>query len=141
MAKKAITKRYLKDRCTFTNQTVIKAVNFDGLWAIIKALEVEDQYAVFKIVDKELHPLNEDQIDALTAYLPNEIRAPLDFISMSKKEKLDVVRENKEILGSIIEKKGFTETIDLNSKKVIPREEYSAANLWDIIKSGRYDLS
>ena len=138
---KPITKKYLKERTSFLKQSVIKAVDFDGLWAIVKQMEPADQLAIFKIVDHELNPLSENQIDSLFAYLPNEVREGLDFISMDKSEKLDIVRENKPALKTIIEKKGYTELVDLDRSQVNPVEEYSSAKLWDIIKTGKYDLS
>ena len=137
---KPITKKYLMDRCSFKGQTVIKAVKDDGLWAIVEQLDPKDQLSIFKVVDKEVNPLTENQIDSLFAYLSNEIREPLDLISMSKTEKLDVVRENSDELDQIISKKGFSERIKLNSKITVPREEYSASKLWNIIKSGKYQF-
>lgn len=138
---KAITKKYLSDRTSFKDKTVLYSTDLNGLWAIVKQLEPEDQLAIFKVVDYKITPLSEMQIDSLFAYLPSEVRDPLDFISMDKTEKLDILRENKETLKPIIEKKGFTETIDLNSIKTIPKEEYSSSKLWDIIKTGKYNLS
>lgn len=140
MANKKITKKYLMDRCSFETQTVIKAVKHEGLWAIVKQLDAEDQIAIFKVVEHEVNPLSETQIDSLFAYLPSETREGLDMISMSKTEKLDVVRENKETLNPVIEKKGFTERLDLNTKISVPKEEFSSANLWNIIKTGKYAL-
>ncbi len=140
MVKKAITKKYLMDRCSFDKQTVIKAVKHDGLWAIVKQLDPTDQYSIFKTVEHDVNPLNEDQIDSLFAYLSNEAREPLDLVSMSKREKLEVVRENIDELNPIIEKKGFTERIALNTKIVKPVEEFSSALLWNIIKTGKYTL-
>ena len=138
--KKAITKKYLLARCSFENQTVIKALKHDALWNLVKQLDPDDQYAIFKIVEHENKPLTEDQIDSLFAYLPNETREGLDFISMDKSEKLTTVRENKEILDAIITKKGFTDKIDLDRAKVVPVEEFSSSKLWDIIKTGKYSF-
>ena len=138
---KAITKKYLSDRTSFKDKTVLFSTDLVGLWAIVKQLEPADQLAIFKIVDYKVKPLTEMQIDSLFAYLPQEAREGLDFISMDKSEKLDIVRENKEILKPIIEKKKFTDIIDLNSEKTIPKEEYSSSKLWDIIKTGKYNLS
>lgn len=140
MPNKKITKKYLMDRCSFLTQTVIKAVQHEGLWAIVKQLDAEDQMAIFKVNSHEVKPLSETQIDSLFAYLPNETREGLDFISMSKQEKLEIVRENKETLSPVIEKKGFTDKIDLDSIISVPKEEFSSANLWNIIKSGKYVL-
>jgi len=139
MVDKPITKKYLSDRCTFKDKTVLGAVNFDGLYAIVKKLNPAEQKSIFRIVEKEIKPLNEDQIDALLIYLPSEVKDNLDFIDLTKTEKLDIVRENKENLSKIIEKKGYTENIDLNRKQVTPSEEYSSALLWDLIKT-RADL-
>jgi len=136
-----ITKKYLTDRTSFVKQSVIKAVNLDGLWAIVKQMDAEDQLSIFKIVDHQINPLNENEIDCLFAYLPNEVLEPLDFISMDKSEKLDIVRENKTTLKPIIKKKGFTDKVDLNDEITVPKEEYSSALLWDIIKTGKYDFS
>ena len=136
-----ITKKYLKERTSFVKQSVIKAVDLDGLWAIVKQMEAEDQLAIFKVVDHEITPLSENEIDSLFAYLPQETREGLDMISMDKSEKLDVVRENKDTLKPIIDKKGFTDKLDLNAGITVPKEEYSSSKLWDIIKTGKYDLS
>ncbi len=136
-----ITKKYLSDRISFKDKTVLYSTDLNGLWAIVKQMDAVDQLAIFKIVDYKLKPLSEMQIDSLFAYLPNDVRDPLDFISMDKSEKLDIVRENKETLQPIIEKKGFTDIIDLNSEKTIPKEEYSSSLLWDVIKTGKYNLS
>lgn len=141
MTPKPITKKYLTDRTSFKDKTVLFSTDLNGLWDIIRQLDPEDQRSVFKVVEREINPLSEDQIDSLFAYLPNEVRAGLDFISMDKIEKLGIVRENKETLNPIIKKKGFTERIGLDRKKVIPKEEYSSACLWNIVKTGKYDLS
>ena len=141
MTPKPITKKYLTDRTSFKDKTVLFSTDLNGLWDIIKQLDPEDQRSVFKVVEREINPLSEDQIDSLFAYLPNEVRAGLDFISMDKIEKLGIVRKNKETLNPIIQKKGFSERIGLDRKKVIPKEEYSSANLWNIVKTGKYDLS
>lgn len=137
---KSITKKYLSDRTSFKDKTVLYSTDFNGLWSIVKQLEPADQMKIFKVVEREIHPLSEDQIDSLFAYLSNEVREGLDFISMDKQEKLNIVRENKENLLTIIQKKGFSEKIDLDSRKVIPKEEYSSSNLWNIIKTGKYIL-
>ncbi len=136
-----ITKKYLTERTSFANKTVVFSTDLDGLWAIVKQLDPADQLAIFKVVDHELNPLTEMQIDSLFAYLSNEVREGLDFISLDKSEKLDIVRKNKETLKPIIKKKGFSEIIDLDRSQVIPKEEYSSAKLWDIIKTGKYNLS
>ena len=136
--KKAITKKYLQARCSFDKQTVLVAFKHDSLWAIVKQLDPEDQYKVFKIVDHEVKPLSENDIDSLFAYLPNEVREGIDFIDMTKDEKLETVRDNTEILQPIIEKKGFTDRVPLNSAKTTPVEEFSSKNLWNIVKSGKY---
>lgn len=138
---KPITKKYLMDRCSFANQTVIKALKHDQLWALVKQLDPEDQHAIFKVVDHEVNPLSEDQVDSLFAYLPNDVREGLDFISMDKSEKLEIVRDNKTALKPIIKKKSFTERIDLDNKIVTPIEEFSSSKLWDIIKTGKYVLN
>ena len=39
----------------------------------------------------------------------------------------------------ILDKKGFTEQIDLDNTVTNPSEEYSSALLWDLIK-GRADI-
>ena len=135
MVEKPITKKYLQERCSFQNKTVIGAVDFDGLYAIVKKLNPSEQKSIFRIVEKELKPLNEDQIDALLIYLPNEVKDNLDFIDLTKKEKLEIVRTNKENLSTIIDKKGYTENIDLDRKQVIPSEEYSSAKMWEIVKA------
>ena len=141
MAKKPITKKYLTDRTSFKDKTVLFSTDLNGLWELVKQLDPDDQHSVFKVVEREINPLNEDQIDSLFAYLPNEVREGLDFISMDKIEKLNIVRQNKETLNPIIQKKGFSERIGLDRKKVIPKEEYSSACLWNIVKTGKYDLS
>ncbi len=140
MPNKPITKKYLMDRCSFAKQTVIKAVQHEGLWAIVKQLDPEDQMKIFKVVEHEVTPLNEDQIDSLFAYLPSEVREGLDFISMEKTEKLDIVRKNKATLKPIIVKKNFTDKLPLNVAKTEPVEEFSSSKLWNIIKSGKYAL-
>ena len=137
-AKKPINKKYLRARCSFDKQTVLVAFKHDALWAIVKQLDPEDQYSIFKIVDHEIKPLTEDQIDSLFAYLPNEVREGLDFISMDKAEKLTIVRDNTDTLEPIITKKGFTDKLPLNKPKTDPVEEFSSAKLWNIVKSGKY---
>ncbi len=139
MVEKNITKKYLQDRCTFKDKTVIVAVDFDGLYAIVKQLAPSMQKNIFKMVDKTINPLSEDQIDSLLIYLPNEIKENVDFIDLTKKEKLDLVRDNKASLSKIIDKKGFNDQITLDKKVNTPNEEYSSALLWDLIKS-RADL-
>lgn len=136
-----ITKKYLQDRCFFKDKTVIKTVDFDGLWAIVKQLDEKDQHSIFRISDIVIKPLNENQIDALCSYLPNEIKINLDFMELTLTEKLNVVRENKEILNPIIEKKRFTERIDLDSNKKTEEEIYSSERLWDIVKTDKYNLN
>ena len=49
MVDKAITKKYLQDRCTFKDKTVIVAVDFDGLYAIVKQLAPSQQKHIFKM--------------------------------------------------------------------------------------------
>ena len=140
MAKKPITKTYLRDRCHFENQTVVKALKHNDLWKLVKQLDPNDQYAIFKVVDRLIKPLSEDQIDSLFAYLPQEIREGLDMISMDKAEKLEVVRSNEETLKPVIKKKGFSEKIALDAEISVPIEVFSSEKLWDIIKSGKYNL-
>ncbi len=140
MVDKAITKKYLQDRCTFKDKTVIVAVDFDGLYAIVKQLAPSQQKHIFKMNQRTVTPLNETQIDALFPYLPNEVKENIDFIDLTKKEKLDLVRDNKDKLAKILDKKGFNEQIDLDAKVNTPIEEYSSALLWDLIKS-RADLT
>lgn len=135
MVDKAITKKYLQDRCTFKDKTVIVAVDFDGLYAIVKQLAPSEQKAIFKISTKTTIPLNEDQIDGLFPYLPSEARENIDFIDLTKKEKLDLIRENKGNLAAVIDKKGYSEKVDLDSSVPTTVEEYSSALLWDIIKT------
>ena len=136
-----ITKKYLQNRCFFKDKTVIKTVDFDGLWAIVKQLNEDDQRAIFRISDVVIKPLTENQIDALCSYLPNEVKNALDFMELTVKEKLKMVRENKEMLNPIIEKKRFTERIDLDSNKKTEEEIYSSERLWDIVKTDKYNLS
>ena len=136
--KKAINKKYLRARCSFDKQTVLVAFKHDPLWALVKQLDPEDQYAIFKIVDHEVKALSENDIDSLFAYLPNEVREGQDFIDMTKAEKLTIVRDNTETLEPIIEKKGFTERVKLDSNITVPSEEFSSALLWNIVKSGKY---
>ena len=139
MVEKNITKKYLQDRCTFKDKTVIVAVDFDGLYSIVKQLTPSNQKTIFKINNQTISPLNENQIDSLLIYLPSEVKETIDFIELTKREKLVVIRENKDNLAKIIDKKGYTAQIDLDSKKVTPVEEYSSALLWDLIKT-RADL-
>lgn len=135
-----ITKKYLQDRCNFKEKTVLKAFDFDGLWAIVKQLEEEDQHSIFRITDVVTKPLNENQIDALCSYLPNEVRESLDLMELTQREKLKMIRENKEHLTTIIEKKGFTNRVDLNANEVTQEELYSSEKLWDIVKTNKYNL-
>ena len=139
MVEKNITKKYLQDRCTFVGKTVLKSVDFDGLYSIVKQLAPSEQKAIFKISDRKTEPLNIDQIDALFPYLPKETQANVDFIDMSKKDKLDLIRDNKAVLTKVLEKKGFTDKIDIDSTVTNPTEEYSSALLWDLI-SARADI-
>jgi len=138
MPKKAITKKYLLDRCSFENQTVIKALKHDALWDLVKQLDIEDQHSIFKVVEHTVTPLSEDQIDSLFAYLSHEVREGLDMISMTKTEKLDIIRENKATLKPVITKKNFTEKLALNKQISVPQEEFSSSKLWNIVKSGKY---
>jgi len=140
MPKKAITKKYLLDRCSFENQTVIKALKHDALWLLIKQMDVEDQHAIFKVVEHTVTPLTEIQIDSLFAYLSHEVREGLDMISMTKEEKLNVVRDNKAVLKPVIEKNKFTDKLKLDSQISVPQEEFSSSKLWNIIKSGKYSF-
>jgi len=135
---KPINKKYLRARCSFDKQTVVKALNHDALWLLVKQLDPEDQYNIFKIVDHEIKPLTETEIDSLFAYLPNETRAGLDFIDMTKAEKLTTVRDNTADLETIIDKKGFTDRVPLDTSKTDPVEEFSSSKLWEIVKSGKY---
>lgn len=139
MVDKNITKKYLQDRCTFKDKTVIVAVDFNGLYSIVKQFPPNDQKTIFKINNQTISPLNENQIDSLLIYLPSEVKEMIDFIELTKKEKLVIIRENKDNLAKIIDKKGYTAQIDLDSKHVTPVEEYSSALLWDLIKA-RADL-
>ena len=109
MVEKNITKKYLQDRCFFKDKTVIFSTDFDGLYALIKQLE------------------------------PSKQKKNIDIIELTKAEKLKLVRENKDNLAKIIEKKGYNEQIDLDAKVSNPTEEYSSALLWEVIKS-RADL-
>ena len=136
-----ITKKYLQDRCNFKEKTVLKAWDFDGLWAIVKQLDEDDQRSIFRTSDAVIKPLNENQIDALCSYLPNEVKGSLVFVELSKKEKLKMVRENKENLSFIIEKKRLTERVDLDSNKTTEEEVYSSEKLWEIVKTNKYDLT
>ena len=135
---KPINKKYLRARCSFDKQTVVKALNHDALWLLVKQLDPEDQYNIFKIVDHEIKPLTETEIDSLFAYLPNETREGLDFIDMTKAEKLTTVRDNTADLETIIDKKGFTDRVPLDTSKTDPVEEFSSSKLWEIVKSGKY---
>lgn len=135
MPSKPITKKYLQDRCTFVDKTVLFSTDFDGLYALVKQLNPEEQRQIFKVKTKTVKPLNEDQIDSLLIYLPSEVKENIDFIELTKKEKLDLVRQNKDNLAKIIEKKGYTDKIDLDGEITTPSEEYSGALLWDIIKA------
>lgn len=136
-----ITKKYLQDRCSFKEKTVLKAWDFNGLWAIVKQLDEDDQLSIFKTSDAVIKPLNENQIDALCSYLPNEVKDNLDFMELTKKEKLKMVHENKEDLASIIEKKRLTERVDLDSNETTEEEVYSSERLWEIVKTNKYDLT
>lgn len=135
---KPINKKYLQARCSFDKQTVLVAFKHDPLWAIVKQLDPEDQRKIFKIVDHEIKPLTETEIDSLFAYLPNEVREGIDFIDMTKAEKLTTVRDNTASLETIIDKKGFSDRVPLDKAKTDPVEEFSSAKLWEIVKSGKY---
>jgi len=135
MVEKGITKKYLGERTTFKDKTVVGALDFNDLWSIVKQLNPSEQKSIFKVVDREIRPLSENQIDSLLIYLPTEIKDGLDFIDMTKADKLKLVRENKENLVKVIEKKNYSESIDLDRKEVIPNEEYSSAKLWEIVKA------
>ena len=139
--KKAINKKYLRARCSFDKQTVLVAFKHDNLWDRVKQLDPEDEYGIFKIVYHEIKPLNDTELDSLFAYLPNEVREGLDFIDMSKAEKLELVRDNTANLEKIIEKRGFTDRVPLNEPKTDPVEEFSSAKLWEIVKSGKYTFT
>lgn len=80
-------------------------------------------------------------VDQLYVYakelIPTETTHNLGF----RKEKLKMVRENKENLASIIEKKRLTERIDLDSNKTTEEEVYSSERLWEIVKTNKYDLT
>ena len=139
MVEKNITKKYLQDRCTFKDKTVIIAVDFNGLYDIVKQFAPIKQKAIFKISNIKTSPLNDDQIDCIFPYLPKEVREHVDFVDLTKVEKLELIRSNKDNLAKILEKKGFTEQVELNSTITTPSEEYSSALLWDLIKT-RADL-
>ena len=137
-----ITEEYLLARCDFENHIVIKAVKKDKLWEeIVSKFDPEDQHAIFKVSETTLEPLNEAEIDGLFVYLPNEVRSSIDFISLSKEEKLDLILENKESLSEVIEKRGYSDRIGLKKKQITPIEKVSSSKLWDIIKTGKYNLS
>lgn len=135
-----ITKKYLQERCNFKEKTVLKAFDFDGLWAIVKQLEEEDQHSIFRITDVVIKPLNDNQIDALCAYLPNEVKDSVTLFELTKREKLAMVRDNKEHIATVIERKGFTDRVDLNANELTQEELYSSEKLWDIVKTDKYNL-
>lgn len=135
-----ITKKYLQDRCNFKEKTVLKAWDFDGLWAVVKQLDEDDQNSIFKKTDVVIKPLTETHIDALYPYLPNEVKANLEFTELTLKEKLKMIRDNKENLSAVIEKKHLTGRVDIDSNQSTEEELYSSEKLWDIIKTNKYNL-
>ena len=94
--KRAKFPKTLKKKFNYKNKTYYKDVEIENLMQ----LDFMNGYNITR-------PLNEAQIDSLFVYLPNEVRESLDFISMAKREKLEIIRENKENLAKIIEKKGY----------------------------------
>jgi len=94
--KRAKFPKTLKKKFRYKNVTYYRDVEIKNPMQ----LDFMEEYNITK-------SLTIDQIDALLIYLPNEITENVDFISLSKKEKLELVRENKEHLSAIIEKKGY----------------------------------
>lgn len=94
--KRAKLPKTLKKKFKYKNITYCKDVELENPMQ----LDFMDGYNITK-------PLTETQIDSLFAYLPHEVREKIDFISVDKGEKLEIIRQNIESLNPIIKKKGF----------------------------------
>lgn len=94
--KRAKFPKTLKKKFRYKNRTYYKDVEIENP----NQLDFMEEYNITR-------PLNEAQIDSLLIYLPNKVKENIDFIELTRKEKLDLVHKNKEHLSKIIEAKGY----------------------------------
>ena len=121
--------------CSFKDKLIGLPLNSKELYNFYKSLpdNLKDNiFAEKEIVQK---PLSEKEIDALAfKYLELTEGKGKNVFGLSSHEKLEILRQEKEILKSTLEDLGFDKRIDLDSEIRTTTKVVSAKNVAETIK-------
>ncbi len=135
MPKKALTKKEMRTAMKYGEKTVLRSYDHDENEEFLSVLSAEEQRSCFEHKPITLNPLTEKDIRDLSFELM-ENGYEGTIVGKDVNEKLQIIRENKELINEFIESTGkYEERLFLDEVSNTKELKWSASKAWEIVKS------
>lgn len=130
-----MTKTEIRRACKFNDKTVLKVLSEEEVVDFISSMESREEQDKF-FDDKEItiKPLSDKEIKDLAIELLENNFDTSELIGKSTSEKLETIRNNKELIADYIESKNYSERLFLDNASTSKEQKWSSSNAWKEIK-------
>ena len=135
MPKKALTEKEMRTAMKYSEKTVMRSYDHDENMEFLESLPTDaERRACFEHKPITLNPLTEKDIRDLSfELLENGYEGTI--VGKDINEKLEIIRENKELISEFINNTGkYEERLFLDEVSNTKELKWSASNAWIVVK-------
>lgn len=132
---KKLTKKEITKAMKFSTHSVLKAYNHSEVEEFLTAFTPEEQRECFEMKEITLTPLNKTDIRDLSVELAENEAFQGSIMGKPQSEKLEIIRENKEIISEYIDENKYEDRLFLDKSSTTEELKWSSSNAWEVLKT------